>query len=157
MRAVKPRGKAIQPTPFEKYKKTQRLFAGADPSSLMYVRPGGDIHCGNPLWCENTDSTHRHEKRPKWPKAGNSQSTKKFLVMLRKHSAPLGPVIAVFAGHTHSQEAALICDSKFPYGEMASCAIRPEERAAIGAMQYVGDEAAAGGHFVIDIDVLRPG
>jgi len=133
--------------------------------------------CGNPTWGAGSDENWAVEGRPRWPEAGNSNSTLSFIDLVQRHAAPHGRLAALLTGHVHRDFAdhlskaapyaanltALACpragahncglslitaDSQSPTkGEMDVAEAR-------GALQYSTLDAAEGGYRLLTLSRL---
>ncbi|MCX6899869.1 MAG: metallophosphoesterase [Verrucomicrobia bacterium] len=73
--------------------------------------------CGHPSWGWETDRNFAIERRERWPKSGNLQSTTEFVQRVRK----TGNLVAVLAGHTHKARTDKLSDSAVQYVAQATC------------------------------------
>lgn len=73
--------------------------------------------CGDPRWGWDADSNYEIERRERWSKSGNRQSTLDFAARVRQP----GALIAVLAGHTHRARTDPLSDSAVQYVTRAAC------------------------------------
>lgn len=73
--------------------------------------------CGDPSWGWETDRNFAIERRERWPKSGNLQSTTEFLQCIGQTRN----LVAVLAGHTHKARTDKLSDSAIQYVAQAAC------------------------------------
>jgi UDP-2,3-diacylglucosamine pyrophosphatase LpxH len=73
--------------------------------------------CGDPRWGWDTDSNYKIERRERWSKSGNSQSTMDFVNRVKN----TGNLIAVLAGHLHHARTDQLSASAVQYVTQAAC------------------------------------
>lgn len=73
--------------------------------------------CGDPSWGWDTDRNFVIERRERWPKSGNLQSTTEFVHRVVKTEN----LVAVLAGHTHKARTDKLSDSAVQYVAQAAC------------------------------------
>lgn len=99
--------------------------------------------CGDPSWGASTDRSWRDERRQPWPKS-NSRATSVFLEAVLAAAAPLGPLIAVVAGHVHAHDVT-------PFAAGVPVA---DGMSSWGAVQYIGHPAFKGGFRLLDLHLV---
>jgi len=126
--------------------------------------------CGNPDWGSGSDENWVVEGRPRWPEAGNSNSTLAFIDLVQRHAAPHGRIAALLTGHVHrdftddlaegapyaANLTALACHRR---AQQAACGLSLLTAASLsptkgeldiaearGALQYSTLDAAEGGY-----------
>jgi predicted MPP superfamily phosphohydrolase len=83
-------------------------------SHIPYYLPGisrGVGSCGNPQWGWDQDHNYETERRERWPKTGNSHSTRDFVDQL----VQTPNLIAIFTGHNHHSRVEKISESTAQY------------------------------------------
>jgi predicted MPP superfamily phosphohydrolase len=73
--------------------------------------------CGDPRWGWDADRNYQIERRERWSKTGNRQSTLEFVARVK--TAP--NLVAVLAGHTHRNAEVRLSDSAMQYVTRAAC------------------------------------
>lgn len=121
------------------------------------LRPfAGFTLCGDPAWGEDTDNAWTHERRARWPRSGNSQTTTLFLEAVLAAAAPRGPLVAVLAGHVHAHDETPFGDDT--ESDEAAAAVmgsnplvHSRNQWAWGAVQYIGLPSFNGGYRALSI------
>jgi predicted phosphodiesterase len=60
--------------------------------------------CGHPKWGWDADENYKLERRPRWPKAGHTETTLSF----HKEVFAAPNMLGIFCGHTHKQSLDVI-------------------------------------------------